>query len=322
MNKQKLEKMEKEFPFLKEFLTKNFGGFLKDKKTTLEIKVKRMDANLLFYTGDHADGYRSRFLLEKYYGSLFTSLFFINKTGKTTFSHYGPFKDFSLIDIKDMTHLFFPDDKINKYVNHIIKGEIETWYEHEKERDQYGSIITTFKHFDHRKIILTIYKEPKEGIEKLFTDTNLINKVQITNKLLLNLYYTNKEYHDKIQTQLDVFKNQFKTFFEKYLQGPMYKERSFNCDIGSVKFLSVSMAGRLLITLDTTKSQISFMALDEKEGDSRMGVNSIDSTLNEAKRITEEVISIVTKEFESGKTFTEIFKIGKVVFAGHEFGKE
>lgn len=322
MNKQKLEKMEQEFPFLKEFLAKNFGEFLKDKKTSLEIKVERIDANLLFYRGDHADGHQSRFLKEKHYGSLFTSLFFINDIGKTTFYHFGPLREYSLLDIKNISLIsrILRGNTINECIHYIIKGEIETWYEYEK--DEKGHNVEVFKHFDNRKVRLTIYKEPENGLDSLLNDPDLINKVQITIKLLNSLYYSHKDYYDQIQNYLDELKDKFKPFFEKYLQAPMYKERSFNCEFGSVKFLSVSLAGRLLITLDTPQSQISFMALDEEKGDSRMGVNSIDATLNEAKRITEEIISIVTKEFESGKTFTDIFKTGKVIFAGQEFGKD
>lgn len=39
MNKNKLKKMEKEFPFLKSLLDENFGTFLENKSTNLNVKV-------------------------------------------------------------------------------------------------------------------------------------------------------------------------------------------------------------------------------------------------------------------------------------------
>jgi hypothetical protein len=89
MNKSKLKTMEQEFPFLKSFLEKNFGLALKDKRTSLNIKVERMDPNLLYFYGDHLDGQQSKFLKEKQYGSLFTSFFFIDSEGKTICSRFG-----------------------------------------------------------------------------------------------------------------------------------------------------------------------------------------------------------------------------------------
>ena len=102
----------------------------------------------------------------------------------------------------------------------------------------------------------------------------------------------------------------------------MYNERAFNCEIDGIKFLSLSMAGRLLITLDTPKSQITYAALDEASGDSHMGMNSIDATLEEAERITKIIITHCTERLEKGETFADIFKTGEVGFAGHNFGKK
>jgi len=67
--------------------------------------------------------------------------------------------------------------------------------------------------------------------------------------------------------------------------------------------------------------QISYIATDEENGDSRMGVNSIEGTIAEAKEITEKFIASCEKLFGEGKTFHDIFKTGKVGFAGHTFGK-
>jgi hypothetical protein len=199
-----------------------------------------------------------------------------------------------------------------------------TWYNY--ELNEKGRTIDTFKHFSQREIKMIIYKEPEEKLVGLLDDPEVITKVHITNNLLLRLYRhglpKRKMEYEIINARTEKLGEQFKTFFEERLQAHMYEERAFNCPIEDIKFLSLSMAGRLMITLDTPNSQITFKGIDEKEGDSRMGTNSIDASINEAERITNAVIESCNKRFEKGETFADIFQIGKVEFAGQSFGKK
>lgn len=312
MNKNKLKKMEQEFPFLKSFLDKNFGAFLKNKNTNLNVKIQRMNPTLLFYAGDHLDGMESKYIREKEYASLFTCFFFLNEAGEIIFSQYGPCKPLLLWEIikKDF----------RSRTKFIIKAEVETWYE--PDLDEEGHVVKCFKHFSHRDIEMTIYKEPKNGsILSFLEDPNMIQKVHLTNRLITKLYYAGPKFFDQIDAEEGSLVKLFKPFFEEHLQASMHKERAFNCQIGDIKFLSLSMAGRLIITLDTPKSQISYIALDEETGDSKMGVKSIDATLQEAKRITESFITECKSRFEKEEKFADIFKTGEVGFAGHTFGK-
>ncbi|MFA7717919.1 MAG: hypothetical protein WC875_04345 [Candidatus Absconditabacterales bacterium] len=314
MNKSKLENLEQEFPFLKSFLEKNFGLALKDKRTTLNIKVQRIDPEILFYFGDHMDGHRCRFIKEKQYGSLFTSFFFINNAGEPIYFRFGPLHDWVLNDLLIVNKKFQANTKT------IVKAETETWYDIEKNDE--GEAIPVFKHFSSRQIHMTIYKEPEAGLLSLVNDPNLVTKVRLYTRLLIRLICSRNKNYKIVESKLEEIKNQFKSFFEEHLQAEMYKERAFNCQVGDIKFLSLSMAGRLLITLDTPTTQISYMAVDEEKCDSRMGVNSIEATLEEAKTITESFISSCTKRFNGGEKFSDIFKTGEVGFAGHAFGKK
>lgn len=318
MNKNKLKKLEQEFPFLKNFLEQNFGAFLKDKKTTLEINVKRMDANLFFYHGDHIDGHQSQYIGKKQYGSLFTGIFFTDGSSIIR-RRYGKFPKGRLV--KD----FFREDPIRHFTKFIIKSEITTWYDYEKDKN--GHVINTFKHFSKREVEITIYKEAEEKLIPSWNNPKLIAKVHLTNKLWYQLRMYNNMQDRKSECAImevifDKIKGEFKEFFEKYLQTLMYKERAFDMPIEGISFRSLSMAGRLMITLDTPNAQITYIAVDEEKGDSRMGVNSIDGTLWEAEEITRKVISICTQRFEKGESFADIFKIGKVGFAGRSFGTD
>lgn len=312
MNKNKLKKMEKEFPFLKSLLDENFGAFLKNKNTNLNVNIQRMDPTLLFYAGDHLDGMQSRYIGEKKYGSLFASFFFLDESGKIILRHYGLCKPLLLGKIIEMDFM--------SRTKFIIKTKVETWYE--EEFDENGHLVKCFKHFSHRDIKITIYKEPKNGsIESFLRDPNMIYKVHLTNKLIMELCYVGKQFFDQIDAEKDILISLFKPFFEKHLQAAMYPERAFNSQIGNIKFLSLSMAGRLLITLDTPNAQISYIALDEETGDSHMGIQSIDGTLVEVKKITETFITECKNRFEKGEKFTDIFHTGKVGFVGQTFGQ-
>ena len=312
MNKNKLQNMEQEFPFLRSFSEKNFGAFLRDKYTTLDIKVQRIDANTLFYFGDHADGHNRSFFTDKHYASLFTCFFFIDAAGQVIFSKWGRLYDRALIHILSLRRYL--------HTTTIIKAEIETWYK--REFDEKGEEIDgIFKHFSHRKINMTINKEPEEGLSSLLDDPDLTTKLRLNARLMTSMICHTKAEYDRIDIHLQEIKNSFKKFFEERLQTPMYLERAFNIEIEGIKFLSLSTAGRLLITLDTPTMQISYIATDEENGDSRMGVNSIEGTIAEAKEITEKFIASCEKLFGEGKTFHDIFKTGKVGFAGHTFGK-
>lgn len=271
-----------------------------------------MDPTLLFYAGDHLDGMQARYFDASKYGSLFTCFFFVDSSGKIILRQYGLCKSLLLGKISEM-------DFISR-TKFIIKTEVETWYE--TELDEKGYAVECFKHFSYRNIKMTIYKEPKNGnIASFLEDPNMIYKVHLTNKLIVNLYYVGRQFFDQIDAEEDALITLFKPFFEKHLQTSMYKERAFNCQIGDIKFLSLSMAGRLMITLDTPKSQISYIGLDEETGDSKMGIKSIDGTLQEIRRITEKFIASCEKLFNEGKTFSDIFKVGQVGFAGQTFGK-
>jgi len=315
----KLEKMEQEFPFLKSFLDKNFGASLKDEKTELDIKVKRIGPNVLYFKGDFLDGHNSKWLRENQYGSGWTSVSCIDKNNQVIWVRFGEIPYNNLINYLKVK---------NTKTKFIVTTEMETWYDYEWNYDDNGErhSVNTFKHFSKRKIEVTIHKWQGNELKDLVNDEQLITKVHLTTKLWTDLaikdvHKPNKEYKI-IQERLDKMTKKFKTFFEKYLQADMYKERAFNFTIDeNVTFLLFSCAGRLIITLDTEHDQISYIALDEKEGDCHMGVKSIDATLDRAEEITDQVILKCLEKFEEGKNFKEVFKTGQVGYAGCTFGK-
>ena len=314
----KLEKMEQEFPFLKSFLDKNFGAFLKDEKTELEIKVKRIGPDVLYFKGDFLDGHNSRWLKEEQYGSGWTSVFCIDRNNQVTWVKFGELSYDKLRNYLTVKH---------SKTKFIVITETKTWYDYEWNYDNDGEreSVNTFKHFAKRTIQMTIHKCQGNELKDLIYDEQLITKVHLTNKLWTDLaikdvHKPSKEYKI-IEERLDKMTKKFKTFFEKYLQADMYTERAFNFEIDeNIKFLSFSCAGRLIITLDTKHDQISYIALDEKEVDWNMGVKSIDATLDRAEEITDKVILKCLEKFEEGKNFKEVFKIGQIGFAGHVFG--
>lgn len=314
----KLEKMEQEFPFLKSFLDKNFGTFLKDERTELDIKVKRIGPDVLYFKGDFLDGQNDRWLKEKQYGSGWTSVFCIGKSNQVTWMKFGKLSYNKLRN--------YLKDEYSK-IKFIVTAETKVWYDYEwrEDNDGFKQSVNSFKHFSKREVEITIHKCQGKELKDLVNDEQLITKVHLTTKLwadlgIENLWEPNKEYQI-IEERINKITKKFKTFFEKYLQTSMYKERSFNFEIDeNIKFLSFSCAGRLIITLDTKDNQISYIALDQKKGDCNMGVKSIDATLDRAEEITDKAILKCLEKFEEGKSFKEVFKTGQIGFAGQCFG--
>jgi hypothetical protein len=69
------------------------------------------------------------------------------------------------------------------------------------------------------------------------------------------------------------------------------RDRGTRTQLGHVKMLTFTMAGRVMVTLHRDDSQVSFVYQDSTKYPPRMGLQSIECSLTEAKDIVKEACS-------------------------------
>jgi hypothetical protein len=317
MNKSKLESLQVEFPFLKELFEKEYNEsylpFLQgDKRFTIDVDVQRMDSNLMYFTGDYLDGTNGALLKEGSVGSLSYDVYFID--ARNTIIRSQKRRERDTMFIMRALELLSKVQKEAVDVSIIVKVETIKWY----KPDNSGN--ANYEAFQNEKMNIVIYKEPKEGLKTFLSVRESIVDVEMTPDLLITLMIKHPEKYKIIEERFNVIKKRFKSVFEMYLQSFMYEHRSFDFKIGDITFRSLSMAGRLLITLEKGNAQVTYAALDQKKGDCRMGSNGFNGTIQEVEQITNTIIFDLLEQFGSGKTAKDVLKTGKVGFAGQVFG--
>jgi len=307
--------MQAEFPCLATLLQKEYqdiylGVVNQEPGYSIDVKVRRIDANLMYFTGDYCNGVGSRLVRENEIGTLRYDIHLVNSVGTILYSH--PRRKRTDCILKDWLLRV-------EGVSSIVKVEERRWYEPRILDDE------NIADFEKRKSIsldICIYKSPKEGISSFLFSTDLWAHIVLDNHILIKMYQSDPSGQAKVEECLDRLKHQFKSFFQMYLQAEMYKERTFNFELNEIKFRSFACAGRLLITLEKGEADISYAALDEAEEDCRMGVNSLHATITDAQNITQEFILGCLERFGKGEQFSDIFKTGTVCFAGQIVGNE
>ncbi|HRX63480.1 MAG TPA: hypothetical protein P5060_00015 [Candidatus Absconditabacterales bacterium] len=317
MNINKLESLKVEFPFLKELFEKEYkeshSSFLKgDKRFIVNVDVQRMDSSLMYFTGDYLNGTNGALLKKGFVGSLCYDLYFIDSKNAIIKSQKK--RDRDAMFIMRALELIAKITKEDLDVSTIVKVETTKWY----KPDDNGN--ADYKTFQDEKINVVIYKEPKEGLNTFLSARESIIDAEMTPDLLIKLMCKQPEKYKVIEDRFNIIKKRFKSLFEMYLQSFMYEHRAFKFKIGDISFRSLSMAGRLLITLEKGEAQVTYAAVDQKEGDCRMGSNGFNGTIAEIEQITNTVIFDLLEYFGSGKTPVDIMKTGKVGYAGHVFG--
>ena len=327
MTSEKIIKLGEEFAFLLPFLS--FWERLtldmvdKRKDISVDIKVQRSDVNLLYFTGRTTCS-GSYYCKHDQYGLHHTHVYFMGNDHKPIWHQKFRGERSSLL--RDAIERIKMNSQIP--LTHVITVEHTTWY----KRPTDGKKRSCFRHKNrlNQEYTITIHKEPKQGFASLLTDVNNIDHLNINNKLIMQLAFSNDK-RDKntltlIDTRQKFMVDAFKPLFEKNMQYSLYHgPRSFTGKVGELplSFATMTMAGRVMVTLTDTDTgdQVTFKGEDVESGDSHIGVGSIDATLSKAELMTKQFVDYFTPLFEI-HTFNEIMSPGAVIFAGIVIGSE
>jgi len=137
---------------------------------------------------------------------------------------------------------------------------------------------------------VTIYKPPRDGWSGLYRRARLGDTYLTTRPLLRGIVSNDPDWL-AISDRLDQLAEAFES--RVYLKGMRDKidsseMKGMASQWGNVKVMTYAALGRVMITLDEPRYQITFMAAED--GEPRMGINAVDGPLPQLERIVKTVI--------------------------------
>ena len=196
---------------------------------------------------------------------------------------------------------------IAKKVKYLVWVTVEAWYADTKKEDTLNSRFGEFKGF---LIKITIYGEPDQGFEKLEKESNVYQNLSLDSKTLLQ-GEINK--NSKIITIGGMLCEMCITFQDEvYFNGMKKvmnegKYRGASGQFGAVKVLCAEMCGYDRITLEDSRSYITFKL---RPGSKNMYVLAEQGTLPQIRNLVRTVVRMWREDPES----REAFKPDKDVF--------
>jgi hypothetical protein len=281
---EKNRKLLAQYPVIAETL-KTIGYDQKNPESSLRIKVERMDSNLLYYVGERVDGEQS-FLRGR------------NDLVGTKFEHVM-YWDKSYVTLGwliwdqgfDRINLWFQNrtrEGIDQ-LQWITKVMTIDWYKENnseacRSNARLGEQVSTCHY-------ITLYLLPKKGIHDLLARTDMMVNVRVnTRDLIKGVLHQEGEYQ-VFSRGLDELVAKF-TFgvFVRGLDRIIIENRlrGMSGKFGDVTLRSWHMCGRIKMTLERGQSRLTIIACDDDNP--RAGLDGIEATFPEAKRMIETVI--------------------------------
>jgi hypothetical protein len=312
MTKSKVQSLINEFPFLEAILKKYYNLTLDTwnlpRYLKFNIKVARMDENLLYFTGDYLDGKNGALLREKQQGALYYDVYFVDNS-KVTFE--SKLRDRQSPFLKEDIYYYFFEHKT--YPEYIIKCKEVEWYNATCEEQVIEQNLSSIER------TITIYKQPIKTLREMMYGENMMFNVNLTTDMVIKFAI---ESSDEWKVIEPIFRSNiatYKHFFEANLQSHIYhsKKHSHVYAYDGLTVRIMAMAGRCITTIeeDSTHDQVSFIGLDEPSGDTRMGDKSIDCTLLKAKQMVDKFIAdyVIFESFETAFAEKAVGYAGTVI---------
>lgn len=309
MKKSKVQSLINEFPFLEAMLKKYYNLTLDTwnlpRYLKFNIKVERMDENLLYFTGDFLDGKNGALLREGQQGALHYDVYFVDN-GKITFE--GKLRDRRTPFLKEDIFYHFFEHK--SYPEYIIKCKEIEWYNATCEEQVIEQNLSSVDR------TITIYKQSKRSLREMVNDRQSALQINLTTSIVLSMVTRYVGDWEVIEPIFRANIVTYKQFFEANLQSHIYhsKKHSHVYAHDGLTVRILAMAGRCITTIeeDSTQDQVSFIGLDEASGDTRMGDKSIDCTILKAKYLVDKFIA----DYALFESFETAFAEKAVGYAG------
>ncbi len=286
MKPEKIDQFYNQYPALREVLEKRP---LLDSDptvpTNIYIRVERMDGNLLFFNGQGITG-QGHYLCrindaETLNGTRLERVYIVeNKQKIVARKLWGPK---GIGRVKDL----FSEYEIQvDQVAYAIKDVTHEWYEAvEEDPCPFGELKVREKE-------ITIYRLPKIGLSKLLqrarVDQHVALSTQRFMRAMLNKEPEFLEVSKKIDEMIEAFVIHV---YNCGLRSRIDRSQSagMSGQFGSVTIRSFVSGGRVMLTLERGKDQITFIVAED--GEPRMGLQSIEATFPSAKSIVDAVIA-------------------------------
>ncbi|MFA6407532.1 MAG: hypothetical protein WCV80_02390, partial [Candidatus Paceibacterota bacterium] len=269
LTESQIAEFVKHYPPLEALLVLDDHRALKEEVPRLvAIRIARIDETLLYFHGSHIDGERS-YLSQKgdaLAGKRLERIFVYGADNKIIGSTSGKERGSdgkSFVRVKDII------GKDPNLVRYIIVLSRTAWYAHDKSHvgfERFGKLESVEKE-------VVIYRTPskmKGGIARIIERARLDENVILsTHDLTEGLVRDEQEFKEVSETLNILAKRFVDGVYNKGLRSRIDKSKSKGMSgmFGSVKMLSYTMAGRVMLTLSRGDIQITFIAAED--GDPR-----------------------------------------------------
>ncbi|MFA6365261.1 MAG: hypothetical protein WCW78_02570, partial [Candidatus Paceibacterota bacterium] len=269
LNDSQIAEFVKHYPPLEALLVSDDHQALKEEVPRLiAIRIARIDETLLYFHGDYVDGERS-YLSQKedtLAGKRLERIFVYGTNNEIIGSTSGKERGVdgkSFVRVKDII------GKDPNLVQYIIVLSRTVWYAHNKENvgfERFGKLESVEKE-------VVIYRMPskmKGGIARIIERARLDENVILSTGDLTEGLILNEPEFKEVSVALNALAKHFvDAVYNMGLRSRIDKSKSKGMSgmFGSVKMLSYTMAGRVMLTLSRGDIQITFIAAED--GDPR-----------------------------------------------------
>lgn len=293
-SQKSIERILREFPEARElyapFRPEKFSELHPGTELDVRVLVQRADPNLMYWRPDNVSG-RGRHLLDlehHLYGSRVEVCVFYGHDKKRV----------ALLGTDtEVLHKLFARDALYKRVASIITMSQTLWFDREPTEE--GAWLGELKRFE---VTLTIYKQPnaaqtmfgeRSGWEALAEETDVRRNVKLYGPFMLPHPDLDAPWYRELAVMMSERAKTFERFvwsrgFGKIVDDS--KSRGMSGMFGDITVMSYVLAGRVQVQLERGDIRFTMIAQDEVD-DPRMGVNSLDGTVDEITALVDDVVT-------------------------------
>lgn len=287
----------RQYPFLQEVIG-SVPAATQD--ADFQVKVQRMDEDLMFFKGDSAfDGkYVGRNAKKRQIGTRYVYAFVFDKESVLQEMVMWGRKN-TLTRVRDMV--------LPRSTYYIVIVSAYTWYKY-SDQGPTGSPIG-------RDIEIVIYCLPSFGdVGALLDRADILKNVLLTNTvdLWLSADCGDREAGKAVVALKDLCGYFDEEIYQKGLQGKIEKASGpLSATFGRIRVMTFTSAGRTLITLKWDEEQITFIGAEGEK--TRLGVQSANITIPDGKLL----IGMLVTQFQKNQlNFLDNFRKANDVWLG------
>jgi hypothetical protein len=277
---KEIAKYYKEFPFLEEIVDRESAQDTKNFKIKVQVSVADAESMYIiprFCLAPNWIGSKD----DKYIGRIRPIAFAFNSKGELVYSLEWNY---------DHAYNFLKEVIAGKDVKTVVLVRKYMWWYEVKDWYKKG-LETNRGTYSHREYQIFIFKEPKQGFEKLIENSNFSKNVPITDLIHVSLAGSHKDNEaSAAMKELEALVDKF----EKGIGASLWKQvnecghSGMSGVFGKTELRTFATAGRIMFSFWSGKDQITFVG-DESDY-TRTGLQSMNCSVDMAKFIVQEVI--------------------------------